>query len=147
VRQRRVAIAFLLASAGYLVLSFGFPFGSLAKPGAGFFPVAVGVFLCAAALTVVVTGFGRAGLAGPPLERDARLRVVVTAAALVGFCLLVPWLGYPICAALFVALLLRRLGATRWPGALATAVLSAAVSYYVFAVLLAVPLPRGAWLD
>jgi putative tricarboxylic transport membrane protein len=147
VRQRRVAIAFLLASAGYLALSLGFPFGSLARPGAGFFPVAVGAFLCAAALTVVVTGFGGATLAGPTLERDARGRVLVTALALVGFCLLVPWLGYPICAALFVALLLRRLGGTPWPGAVATAVLSAATSYYVFAVLLAVPLPRGVWLD
>jgi hypothetical protein len=26
-------------------------------------------------------------------------------AALVGFCLLVPWLGYPLCAVMFVAIL------------------------------------------
>ena len=52
--QRSVALGFVLASAGYLALSLAYPFGSVAKPGAGFFPVAVGVFLCAAAATVML---------------------------------------------------------------------------------------------
>jgi hypothetical protein len=147
VRGRGVALGFVAASAGYLALAVTYPFGSVAKPGAGFFPVAVGVFLCAAALTVLAIGFRRAAAGGAALEPDARARVLVTAAALVGFCLLVPWLGYPLCALVFVALLLRRLGDGGWSGALITASLSAAVSYYVFAVLLAVPLPRGFWLD
>ena len=146
-RGRPVALGFVAASAAYLLLSFGYPFGSVAKPGAGFFPVGVGIFLCAAALTVLAVGFRRAVGGGVPLEPDARTRVLVTAAAMAGFCLLVPWLGYPACALVFVALLLRRLGGTAWPGAVVTAVLSAAISYYVFAVLLAVPLPRGVWLD
>lgn len=146
-RPRGVALGFVAASAGYLALSFSYPFGSVAKPGAGFFPVAVGIFLCAAAATVLVVGFRRAAAGGAPLEVEARARVLVTAAALAGFCVLLPWLGYPLCALAFVALLLRRLGAGGWRGAVVTAVLSAAVSYYIFAVLLAVPLPRGFWLD
>ena len=145
--QRSLALGFVLASAGYLALSLSYPFGSVAKPGAGFFPVGVGIFLCAAALTVLAVGFRRAAGGGVPLEPDARARVLVTAAAMAGFCLLVPWVGYPLCALVFVAVLLRRLGGTRWPGAFVTAALSAAISYYVFAVLLAVPLPRGIWLD
>jgi putative tricarboxylic transport membrane protein len=147
VSQRSIALGFVLASAGYLALSLGYPFGSVAKPGAGFFPVAVGVFLCAAAAAVMLVGFRRATAGAVAVDTVARARVMATAAALVGFCLLVPWLGYPICALAFVAVLLRRLGGTRWPGALVTAALSAAISYYVFAVLLAVPLPRGVWLD
>ena len=145
--QRSVALGFVLASAGYLALSLGYPFGSVAKPGAGFFPVAVGVFLCAAAATVVLVGFRRTAAGAAAVDADARARVAVTTAALAGFCLLIPWLGYPLCALAFVAVLLRRLGGTRWPRALVTAALSAAISYYVFAVLLAVPLPRGGWLD
>lgn len=146
-RAHGLALGFVAASAAYLGLSVTYPFGSVARPGAGFFPVAVGVFLCAAATTVLVAGFRRAAAAAAPLEPDARARVVVTAAALVGFCLLVPWLGYPVCALVFVAVLLRRLGGSGWIGALVTAVLSALLSYYVFAVTLGVPLPRGFWLD
>jgi tripartite tricarboxylate transporter TctB family protein len=69
--------------------------------------------------------------------------VVATVAGLVGFCLLMPWIGYPVCAFLFVALLLRRLGGAGWFGAVITAALSAIVSYYVFGVVLGVPLPSG----
>lgn len=146
-RGRGVALGFVAASAGYLALAVSYPFGSVAKPGAGFFPVAVGVFLCAAAFTVLALGFRRAGAGGPALEPDARARVLATAAALVAFCLLLPWLGYPLCALAFVAFLLRRLGDAGWRGALITAVWSAAVSYYAFAVLLGVPLPQGFWGD
>jgi hypothetical protein len=67
----------------------------------------------------------------------------VTVAALVGFCLLLPWAGYPACAFLFVALLLRRLGGGGWASVVLTAALSALLTYYVFAVLLGVPLPTG----
>lgn len=145
--QRGVALAFATASAVYLALSFGFPFGSLARPGAGFFPVGVGIFLCASALTVVVAGFRRTPAAGAPVTREARTRVATTGAALAGFCVLVPWLGYPVCAFLFVALVLRRLGGGRWSSVVAIALLSAGLSYYLFAQLLAVPLPRGVWMD
>jgi hypothetical protein len=147
VRAHGLALGFVMASAGYLALALTYPFGSVARPGAGFFPVAVGAFLCAAAATVLLAGFRRAAAGAAPLAPDARTRVAVTAAALVGFCLLVPRLGYPLCAVMFVAILLRRLGGSSWLGALVTAVPSALVSYYVFAVTLGVPLPRGFWLD
>ena len=73
----------------------------------------------------------------------ARGRVAVTAAALLGFCLLLPWLGYLLVSFAFVAVLLRRLGGGGWTGAIAIAVATAAASYYLFAVLLGVPLPQG----
>ena len=105
----------------------------------------MGVFLC---LVAAASMIGRrrgapAGAGVASLPRDARGRVVATILGLVGFCLLLPWLGYPVCAFLFIALLLRRLGGARWPGVVITAVLGAVVSYYVFGVLLGVPLPAG----
>jgi len=71
---------------------------------------------------------------------------VATAAALLGYCLLLPWIGYPVASLIFVTLLLRCLGAG-WRTALVTGLASAAVSYYLFGVLLGVPLPRGLLLD
>jgi putative tricarboxylic transport membrane protein len=65
---------------------------------------------------------------------------------LAAYCLLLPWTGYPLAAFLFTGMLLRGLGA-RWPAALAIGVASAVASYYLFAVLLDVPLPRGVFLD
>ena len=142
-RGRAWTLGFLAASVAYLVASLTFPFGNVARPGPGFFPVGVGLFLCLAAGTLALgAARGAAGPAATP-GADARMRVIVTAAALIGFCLLLPWIGYPLCAFLFVALLLRQLGGTRWPGALVTAAVSAFLSHYLFGVLLGVPLPGG----
>ena len=77
---------------------------------------------------------------------SGRRRVVATGALLVGFCLGLPWTGYPVVAFLFVGLLLRGLGAG-WRAALAIGLLSAAISHYLFGVVLGVPLPRGIWFD
>jgi putative tricarboxylic transport membrane protein len=144
-RERWWALGFLVASGAYLAASLGFPLGSVAKPGPGFFPVGVGAFLClAAAALAVMRGRGpRAAARDPGLLADARGRVTATVAGLVGFCLLLPWAGYPTCAFLFVALLLRWLGGAGWPGVVITAAASALVTYYVFGVVLGVPLPAG----
>jgi hypothetical protein len=144
-RERVWGLGFLAAGGAYLAASLGFPFGDVAKPGPGFFPVGVGVFLCLAAAALLI-GRRRGAPAGAgiaSLSRDARARVSATVLGLVVFCLLLPWLGYPVCAFLFIALLLRRLGGARWPGVVVTAVLGALVSYYVFGVLLGVPFPAG----
>ena len=69
---------------------------------------------------------------------------MISVVALAAFCLALPWVGYPVAACAFVAVVLRYLGA-RWPAALLTGVLSSAGSYGLFAVLLDVPLPRGPW--
>jgi putative tricarboxylic transport membrane protein len=144
-RGRAWPLGLLAASAAYLAVSLTFPLGTMARPGPGFFPVGVGAFMCVAAAALAVASFrgGAAGAAAPGLAADARGRVAVTVAGLVGFCLLLPWAGYPTCAFLFVALLLRRLGGAGWAGVVLTAALSALLTHYVFAVLLGVPLPTG----
>lgn len=145
-RERALALASLTGSGLYLWGALAFPFGTAARPGPGFFPAAVGVFLCLVAAAFVARALQRQAILtvpAAPVARDARARVATTTAGLAGFCLLLPWTGYPLAALLFVALLLRRLGGARWARALVAAAASAALSYYVFAVLLGVPLPRG----
>jgi hypothetical protein len=143
-RGRAWTLAVLAASGAYLAVALTFPLGTMARPGPGFFPVGVGVFLCLLAATLVTAALRRAAVgAAPSIDAESGARVAATVAGLIGFCLLMPWVGYPACAFLFVALLLRRLGHLGWLGAGFTAALSALVSYYVFAVLLGVPLPGG----
>ncbi len=145
---RLLALAVLAASGVYLVNAWPLPSGTAARPGSGFYPMAVGVFGAAVALVWVVSAFRQepSTVGGPVLDTQSRTRVSVTAGLLIGFCLLLPWIGYSLAALLFTGLLLRGLGA-RWSAAAAIAAASALGSYYVFGVLLGVPLPRGALFD
>jgi putative tricarboxylic transport membrane protein len=144
-RGRAWTLGFLVAGGAYLAASLTFPLGSVAKPGPGFFPVGVGLFLCLVGAAVAVARLRGAPADGPAsgAAAEARGRVAVTMAGLAGFGLLLPWIGYAPCAFLFVALLLRHLGGAGWPGVLLTAAVSALLTHYVFSVLLGVPLPRG----
>jgi hypothetical protein len=144
---RAVPVAILAAAGLYLAQAMALPFGSAARPGAGFYPVAVGIFACLVALVAAAQAFRGGALARgveEPLPPAARGRVIASVAALAAFCLILPWVGYPISAFLFVTVVLRRLGSA-WLPAVALGVASAAVSHYLFAVLLEVPLPRGQW--
>jgi hypothetical protein len=147
--ERAVALAVLLAAGVYLTQALALPYGTTARPGAGFFPIMVALFTCAVGLVMTAQAFLGAAPTGAPdshLPHDAgeRARVLSTIAVLVAFCLLMPWVGYPVAAFAFVAFLLRRLG-SGWRPALIIGALSAATSHYLFAVLLDVPLPRGPW--
>jgi hypothetical protein len=146
--ERAVALAVLMACGVYLVSGWPLPLGTIARPGPGLYPLAVGVFGALVAIVWVAIAFRPvpATAGGRTPVAQGRGRVGVTAGLLAGFCFLLPWVGYPLAAFLFTGLLLRGLGA-RWVAALSVALASAVVSYYLFGVLLGVPLPRGPLLD
>jgi len=145
VLARAVPLVLLVVAAIYLTLAVRLPFGTAARPGAGFYPVIVALFAVAVALAATAGAFrGARGAEAVELAPAARRRVAISVAALIVFCLVLPWIGYPAAAFGFVAVVLRYLGA-RWTTALLAGVLSSAGSYGIFAVLLDVPLPRGPW--
>ena len=149
-RERVVAVGLLLTSGGYLLLSAPLARGTAAQPGPAFFPIGSGVFLCAVSAAYLVAALrGATGVASAAeaLAPDARTRVLVTGITLLASCLLLPLVGYPLVGFLFVAVLLRAFGGRSWIRIGVTAAVSAVVSYYLFAVVLGVPLPRGPWLD
>jgi hypothetical protein len=145
VLARAVPLVVLVAAGIYLTQALRLPFGAVARPGAGFYPVLVAVFAILVALAATARAFRSApASAAVELDATARRRVVISVVALAAFCLALPWVGYPAAAFAFVTVVLRYLGAG-WTTALCTGALSAAVSYAIFAVLLDVPLPRGPW--
>jgi hypothetical protein len=145
VLARAVPLVLLVIAAIYLALAVRLPFGTAARPGAGFYPVIVALFAVAVGLAATAGAFrGARGPEAVELTPDARRRVAISVVALIVFCLVLPWIGYPAAAFGFVAVVLRYLGA-RWTTALLAGVLSSAGSYGIFAVLLDVPLPRGPW--
>jgi putative tricarboxylic transport membrane protein len=145
VLARTVPLVLLVATGVYLTLALRLPFGAAARPGAGFYPVIVAVFALVVAVAATASAFRRApGAQALELDPASRRRVLISVVALVAFCLVLPWVGYPAAAFAFVTVILRYLG-SRWTTALLTGALSSAGSYALFAVLLDVPLPRGLW--
>jgi hypothetical protein len=146
--ERVVALLVVAVAGIYLTLALALPYGTTARPGAGFFPILVGIFACVVGVTMSAVAF-RAPVpvaAGRERTRDAaaRGRALSTVLVLVAFCALLPWIGYPLVAFGFVTVLLQRLGSA-WRAAAIMGVAAAAVSFYVFGVLLDVPLPPGPW--
>jgi hypothetical protein len=146
--ERVLALATLLGGGLFLTQAWAVPFGSAQRPGAGFFPTLVAVFACAVGVVATARAFVLTprvvAARGVALQPEQRTRVLASVVLLVAFCALLPWAGYPVVACAFVALLLRRLGAS-WRAAIATGVVSALASHFLFAMLLDVPLPRGPW--
>ena len=147
--ERLLALAVLVGSGVYLLTASALPVGTAARPGPGFYPLAVGGFGVVVALAWLGGGVRRAAAgagAAAPVQSAARGRVLATGGLLVGFCLALPWVGYPLSAFAFVSAMLRALG-MRWAGAATVGVLSALGSYYLFGPILGVPLPRGPFMD
>ncbi len=149
--ERALPLAVLVVAGAYLAQALKLPLGTAARPGAGFYPAAVAIFACIVGLAAMVRAFATPRAARLVVEEDTaadaparRRRVLATVLVLIASCLVLPWVGYPVMAFAFVTLVLRGLG-SRWPAAAVTGALSAAVSFYLFAVLLDVPLPRGLW--
>ncbi|MBM3219546.1 MAG: tripartite tricarboxylate transporter TctB family protein [Candidatus Rokubacteria bacterium] len=146
---RALPLVVLIAAGIYLSLAIKLPYGATARPGAGFYPTLVAVFACLVGLVAAAQAFfaprpARAVVAADAELPGARRRVFSTVGALAVSCFVLPWIGYVATAFLFVTVVLRALG-SRWPAALVIGGVSAAVSFYLFAVLLDVPLPRGVW--
>jgi putative tricarboxylic transport membrane protein len=139
-----VGAAGLALSAMYLGASAQLPFGQLARPGAGVFPLIVGVLLVIGSLSTLWEGLRTA--IGEQVELPAgrdRLRLLVLLAALFVYIVALPWLGQLIASALFLILLMRVLSDVAWPHVIVYSLTIAATLYAVFVRLLNVPMPRG----
>jgi hypothetical protein len=146
--ERVVGLIVVAVAGAYLTQALALPYGTAARPGAGFFPTFVALFGCTVGIIMSVRAFmGPLPATGPRETGDehaGRGRAVSTIVVMTVFCLLLPWTGYPLVAFGFVAVMLYRLGSAPRTAAI-TGVLTAAISYYIFGVLLDVPLPRGPW--
>lgn len=143
---RAVALTFLAGSALYLVQAARLPLGSVEQPGAGLFPILVGAFLLAVSVAHLLQDLRRSP--GTPLllpSAEMGRRVMGVVAALGAFCLLLPWLGYGVAALGLLLAILRLFGLARWGMTAAVALVATVASYYLFAVVLGVPLPAGVW--
>jgi putative tricarboxylic transport membrane protein len=137
-----VAVVFLFVSLWIGLEALQVPFGSFRMPGAGFFPLLLGVLLGILALALL----GMSLLGGA----DGAIRVGATRPeilSLIGTMFASVWLferaGYLLTMALFLGVTMKGLGKTGWTVAVVVALIGSAASYLLFGHVLMIALPAG----
>ena len=152
-----VALALLAVSVGALAIATGMPAGTLAEPGPGVFPVGISACLLAVSLGLIVRALlpqrpAEISPASSPSAESADPEpgiqvghglIWISLAALALFGLLIEPLGFPACATLFMAALLRCFSTLGWLRSILGAIAAAAISWFFFVQLLGVNLPLG----
>lgn len=136
----------LLLLAGFIGFeSRRLSFGTFRVPHTGFYPkILTGLLLLLAFACLVQTL--RDKTIQRPTEKilaEGWIRIGATLATLVGFAVVLEWLGFLLSTFVLMVLLLRAIEAPKWPRVIAVALATAALSYGLFAWLLGVPLPAG----
>lgn len=140
------SIAALLLAVAYLAEATRYPRGTMAQPGPGLFPLAVGALLLIAALaTGLEVRFRRTWEDMDWPRRSDALRALAVLAASLGYVILLPRLGHPVAATLVTLAVLQMMQLRGWALKLGLSLVIGLGSYYLFAVMLGVPLPGGIW--
>jgi TctA family transporter len=155
---RALFALFFVAIFAFIVYQAKFGFGSW-EPRAALFPLAIGVpCLILAILTVGLELFRSTRLVATenvlPAEGaheiapdEARNRTIIIASWIVGFFLIIWFLGFPIASALATFLYLKLSSGERWSTSIALASLAWGFFYGMFDYALKLPFPEGLLLD
>lgn len=141
-KKRAGSLIFLAAGMYGLILSLQVPMGKWNEPGAGVFPLIISILLCMSGAFLFVTGKGRVEIDWPAIIKQqwTPFRIVALTA---GFILALNPLGYLVTSSLYIFLLLFWISRYRLWFSMGLAVIIGIGSWYIFAKLLAVPLPQG----
>jgi hypothetical protein len=133
---------FLLLAAWICVEALQVPLGGFRMPGAGFFPLGLGLALAALAamlLTVYILSPGVGQTDAWPERRE----VLYLVASIVAGALLFERAGFLLTMAMFLALTTRVLGRIGWVTAIVLALVGSVAAYVVFGRVLQIALPSG----
>lgn len=141
-----VTIVGTILSLLYLVEAFQYPRGTPNQPGPGFYPILIGF--------VLLVGFLGTGLESV-ISRSreeidwpkgaARWRILSIALSSLAYVVMLPYLGHPLAGTLVTLVVLETMSLPSWPIKIGVALANGLGSYYLFSVLLGVPLPAGIW--
>jgi putative tricarboxylic transport membrane protein len=137
-RDRWSALGLAALALAYLAAGRRYPIDTLATPGPGVFPLAVGLALLASAVWILAA----AGRGAPPASGAAApAPPLALSAALVGYATLVPVAGFLPASFALVVVVARLMGLSGWWRPLALAAGVVAVARVAFVGWLGVPLP------
>jgi putative tricarboxylic transport membrane protein len=141
-RAGSVALVFLLLAAFICFEALQVPFGGLRMPGAGFFPLLLGVTLGVFSLMLLATSLLNPA-AGLPDVRPERPEVLYLVGSIFAAVVLFELAGFLLTMALFTAVAMKVLGSMSWVTAVMLAVVGSVIAYVVFSRVLLIALPSG----
>jgi putative tricarboxylic transport membrane protein len=140
-RAAFIPTVFLLVALGICLEALQVPFGSFRMPGAGFFPLLLGIVLAILALVLLATNL--LGHGETPTVGRSRAEIF----GLIGAMFVSVWLferaGYLLTMVLFLAFTIKVLGKTGWTVAVVAALTGSVASYVLFGRVLAIAIPAG----
>jgi len=133
----------LLAIGGAIAyISWGYGFGSIARPGPGLYPFFVGSAIGIFAAILFASHIGTPP-APQPLEKAQRRTLALMAATFCLWILTMPLLGYALVTGLAVLAFCKTMKLEGWRKPVAVAAGTALFTYLVFEKWLYIDLPRG----
>lgn len=126
-------------------MATGMPPGNLESPGPGMFPTWVGIGGILISLIVIAESLlnkGESGEIGFPKGHDLKVALIF-GATLVGYILVLPYLGMLASSVLYAITFLRFGSTTSWPRSVIVGGLIGAILTIFFSTVLGLPLPRG----
>lgn len=143
----RVGIISIGLSVSYFAGALSYSVGTLAQPGPGLYPLFVGALLILASVGVFVSTLLRPSVKSIefPEGRGIRQLLSITAVMIV-YGVALPYTGHLLAAAIVVFGVLQAMGLRRWYIKIGLTVALSLGSFYLFDILLKVPLPRGVLL-
>jgi putative tricarboxylic transport membrane protein len=146
-RRSTIAASLILVGLAGLILfeASRLGFGSIRVPQTGFFPSVLATLLLffSIALLVQTRRQARSESRAQSIKSKAWIRLSITVAAMLGFALVLEKLGFLLSTFIVMLLLLRVIEPQKWSRVIAVALVTALVSYFLFARLLNIPLPAG----
>jgi putative tricarboxylic transport membrane protein len=146
-RRSTIAASLILAGLAGLILfeASRLAFGSIRVPQTGFFPSILATLLLFLSIALLVQTRRQAGGESreEPIKSEGWIRISISLAAMLGFALVLEKLGFLLSTFTVMLLLLRVIEPQKWPRVIAVALVTALVSYFLFARLLNIPLPAG----
>jgi putative tricarboxylic transport membrane protein len=130
------------------VASLGYGLGSLSSPGSGFMTFMTALSICFFSLVgfVEATWKQRRGIHWKPILSGLMWeKPIIVLGALTAYALLLPRLGFLLCAALLTAFLLRIVKPQRWVVVFGGGILASLGCYVIFELWLKAQLPKGPW--
>jgi putative tricarboxylic transport membrane protein len=119
--------------------------GELRSPGPGLMPFLFGISLSACSLPIFIRA-----LRVTYEQKHENLwsgvafkRLIVVVASLLSYTLILEKVGFAVSTFFLLFLLFKAIGSRKWSFSLIVSVLTVAVSYFVFVILLKVELPLG----
>lgn len=143
------AVALFCLAVSYLVGGFKYGFGELSDPRPGFFPVLLGLALALNGAALFVVSLRHRGDRDRLLAAWGALHVrgsspaIMLVAAVVVYLLVVEYLGFLLASTALMLVLMRVMGGRSWPVNLVASAATSGVLYWLFWVVMRVPIPLG----